>query len=325
MELRRRQFLHLACAAAALPALRDTAAALDYPTHPVRLVVPFAPAGGADFAGRLIGQVLSERLGQPFVIENRPGAAGNVGTEAVVRAPGDGYTLLVVLTPNAVNATLYDGLNFNFIRDIAAVASFSREPNVMLVNPSVPARTVPEFIAYAKANPGRVNMASSGNGTTPHLAGELFKIISGVNMLHVPYRSAAPALTDLLGGQVQLMFPTMSSSLAYAMAGKLRALAVTSPSRVQLLPDVPAVAEFLPGYEAGTWYGVGAPKSTPTAIVAALNSTIDAGLADPRIKASLAALGSVPMSSSTAGFEKFIVDETEKWGKVVKLAGIKPE
>ena len=316
MELRRRQFLHLACGVAALPALRDTA---------VRLVVPFAPAGGADIAGRLIGQVLSERLGQPFVIENRPGAAGNVGTEAVARAPGDGYTLLVVLTPNAVNATLYDGLNFNFIRDIAAVASFSREPNVMLVHPSVPARTVPEFIAYAKANPGKVNMASSGNGTTPHLAGELFKIMSGVTMLHVPYRSAAPALTDLLGSQVQLMFPTISSSLAYAKAGKLRALAVTSPSRVQLLPDVPALAEFLPGYEAGTWYGVGAPKGTPTAIVTALNSTIDAGLAEPRIKASLAALGCVPMSSSSAEFEKFIADETEKWGKVVKLAGMKPE
>jgi tripartite-type tricarboxylate transporter receptor subunit TctC len=324
MELRRRQFLHLACGAAALPALRDTAVALDYPTHPVRLVVPFAPAGGADFAGRLIGQVLSERLGT-FVIENRPGAAGNVGTEVVARAPGDGYTLLVVLTPNAVNATLYDGLNFNFIRDIAAVAGFSREPNVMLVHPSVPARTVPEFIAYAKASPGKINMASSGNGTTPHLAGELFKMMASVNMVHVPYRSAAPALTDLLGGQVQLMFPTMSSSLAYAKAGKLRALAVTSPSRLQLLPDVPAVAEFLPGYEAGTWYGVGAPKSTPAAIVVALNSAIDAGLADPRIKASLDALGSVPMPTSPAEFEKFIADETEKWGKVVKLAGIKPE
>jgi tripartite-type tricarboxylate transporter receptor subunit TctC len=325
VRIRRRKFLHLAAGAAALPVLPRAAAALDYPARPVRLVVPFAPAGGADIAGRLIGQVLSERLGQPFIIENRPGAAGNIGTEAVVRAPADGYALLVVLTPNAVNATLYENLNFNFIRDIAAVASFSSEPNVMVVHPSVPARTIPEFIAYVKANPGSVNMASSGNGTTPHLAGELFKMMSGVKMLHVPYRSAAPALTDLLGSQVQVMFPTMSSSLAYIKAGTLRPLAVTGATRSQVLPDVPAMAEFLPGYEAGTWYGVGAPAHTPAEIIAVLNTQINAGLADPKIKASLAGLGSAPMPAAPAAFGKFIADETAKWARVIAFAVIKPD
>jgi tripartite-type tricarboxylate transporter receptor subunit TctC len=291
----------------------------------VRWLVGYPPGGSTDICARLIGQYLSEHLHQQFIIENKPGAGNNLATEMAAHSAPDGYTLFLVNPANAINASLYKNLSFNFIQDMAPVAGFIRVPNVMEVNPSVPAHTVKEFIGYAKANPGKVNMASSGNGTTPHLAGELFKIMSGVNMLHVPYRSAAPALTDLLGGQVQLMFPTMSSSLAYAKAGKLRALAVTSPSRVQLLPDVPALAEFLPGYEAGTWYGVGAPKSTPTAIVAALNSTIDAGLADPRIEASLAAFGSVPMSSSAAEFEKFIADETEKWGKVVRAAGLKAE
>ena len=325
MKLPRRQFLHLAAGAAALPALSHIARAQAYPTRPVRIVVGFAPGGGADIMARLIGQWLSERFGQPFIIENRPGAGSNIGTEAVVRAPADGYTLLLVLTPNAVNATLYDKLNFNFIRDIAPVAGISREPNVMVVHPSVPAKTVPEFMAYAKANPGKINMASSGNGSSPHVAGELFKMMAGVSLVHVPYRGAGPALTDLLGGQVQVMFATMSSSVEYIRAGKLRALAVSAAMRSEALPDIPTVGDFVAGYEASTWYGVGAPRDTPTEIVGKLNKEINAALADPKMKARLADLGGMVLVGSPADFGKLMGDETEKWSKVVKFAGMKPD
>ena len=268
---------------------------------------------------------MSERLGQQFVIDNRPGAGSNIATEAVVRAPPDGYTLLMVGATNAINATLYDKLNFNFIRDIAPVAGIIRVPLIMEVNPSVPAKTVPEFIAYAKANPGKINMASGGNGTTLHVSGELFKMMTGVNMVHVPYRGAGPVLIDLLGGQVQVTFDTMPSSIEYIRAGKLRALAVTTAIRSEALPDVPTVGEFVPGYEASTWYGVGAPKNTPAEIIDKLNKEINAGLADPKIKARLADLGDIGLALSPADFGKLIADETEKWGKVVKFAGIKPD
>ena len=277
-----------------------------------------------DIVARLIGQWLSERLGQPFIIENRPGAGSNIATEAVVRAPPDGYTLLLVGPPNAINATLYDKLNFNFIRDIAPVASIVRVPNVMVVNPSVPAKTVPEFIAYAKANPGKINMASAGIGSSAHVAGELFKMMTGVDMVHVPYRGAAPALTDLLGGQVQVCSPRMPASIEYIKAGKLRALAVTTATRSEALPDVPTVGEFVPGYEASSWYGVGAPKNTPAEIVDKLNKEINAALADPKIKARLADLGGTALAGSPADFGKLIADETEKWGKVIRAANIKP-
>ena len=321
----RRQFLHLAAGAAALPAVSRIARAQTYPTRPVRIIVGFPPGGAADIAARLMGQWLSERLGQPFVIENRPGAGSNIATEAVVRAPADGYTLLLVSTSNAINATLYDKLNFNFIRDIAPVAGIIRVPHVMEVNPSVPAKTVPEFIAYAKANPGKINMASAGIGAAPHVSGELFKMMTGVDMVHVPYRGAAPALTDLLGGQVQVMFDTMPSSIEYIRAGKLRALAVTTATRSEALPDIPTVGDFVPGYEASAWYGVGAPKNTPAEIVDKLNKEINAGLADPKMKARLADLGGTVLAGSPADFGKLIADETEKWAKVVKFAGIKPE
>lgn len=321
----RRTFLHLTAGAAIVPARSRLAWAQTYPLRPVHLVVPYAPAGGADIAARLIAQWLSERLGQTFVIDNRPGAAGNIGTEAVVRAPADGYTLLLMLTPNAVNATLYANLNFNFIRDITAVAGVSREPNVMVVNPSVPAKTVSEFIAYAKANPDKINMASPGNGTTPHLAGELFKMMAGVNMLHVAYHSAAPALTDLLGGQVQVMFPTMSSSIGYIRGGKLRPLAVTTATRSPALPELPTVGDVLPGFEASTWYGIGAPKDTPAEVINTLSTQINAGLADPKFKAALGELGSVPMPMSPAEFRTFIADETAKWAKVIRAANIKAD
>ena len=325
MKLPRRQFLHLAAGAAALPALPHIARAQAYPTRPVRIVVGFAPGGGADIMARLIGPWLSERFGQSFIIENRPGAGSNIGTEAVVRAPADGYTLLLVLTPNAVNATLYDKLNFNFMRDIIPVAGISREPNVMVVHPSVPAKTVPEFLAYAKANPGKINMASSGNGSSPHVAGELFKMMAGVSLVHVPYRGAGPALTDLLGGQVQVMFATMSSSVQYIRADKLRALAVCAAIRSEALPDIPPVSDFVAGYEASTWYGVGAPRDTPTEIVGKLNKEINAALADPKMKARLADLGSMVLVGSPADFGKLMGDETEKWSKVVKFAGMKPD
>jgi tripartite-type tricarboxylate transporter receptor subunit TctC len=296
-----------------------------YPARPVRLIVPVAPAGASDITARLIGQWLSERLGQQFVIENRPGGGNNIGTEAVVRAPADGYTLLMAATPNAVNVTLYDKLSFNFLRDIARVASIIRVPYVMAVNPTVPAKTVPEFILYANANSGKISMACVGIGSGTHIAGELFKMMAGVNMVHVPYRGGGPALTDLLGGQVQVMFPTTVSSIEYIRAGRLRALAVTTATRSDALPDIPTVAEFVPGYEASAWFGVGAPKATPAEIVDKLNKEINAALADPKMKARLADLGGTPVVGSPAEFGKFIVEETEKWAKVIKSVGIKPE
>jgi len=325
MKLARRRFLHLATGAVAVPAVSRIAIAQVYPSRPVRLVVGVPPGGGNDITARLIGQWLSERLGQQFVIENRAGAGSNIATEAVVRAPADGYTLLMVTPANAVNATLYDKLSFNFIRDIMPVATISGVPNIMAVHPSLPARTIPEFIAYARANPGKVNMASGGIGTTDHVSGELFKVIAGVDMIHVPYRGAAPALTDLMGAQVQVMFTTMPASIQYVRAGKLRALAVTTTTRSEALPDVPTVSEFVPGYEASVWYGVGAPKKTPVEIIEKLNREINAALADPKLKARLADLGAEPMSMTPAEFAKFVADETEKWGKVVKFSGAKAE
>jgi len=325
MKLPRRQFLHLAAGAAALTALSRTASAQAYPTRPVRLIVPFGSAGATDITARLIGHWLSERLGQQFIIENRPGAGGNLATEAVVRAPPDGYTLLYVTTANASNATLYDKLNFNFIHDIAPVAAIISFPYIMVVNRSVPAKTLPEFIAYAKANPGKINMASPGIGSTPHVNGELFKVMTGTNLVHVPYRSAAAVITDLLSGQVQLYFGTTASSLEYVRTGKLRALGVTIERRLDALPEIPTVAEFVPGYEASNWYGVGAPKATPAEIIDKLNKEISAGLADPNMKARLADLGGTVLAGSPADFGKLIADETEKWGKVVKFAGIKAD
>jgi len=325
MRLLRRQFLHLAAGAAALSTISRIARAQAYPSRPVRVIVPFAPAGTTDIVARLMGQWLSERLGQQFVIENRPGAGTNIATEAVVRAPPDGYTLLTVGAPAAINATLYDKLNFNFIRDIAPVASIIREPLVMVVNPSVPAKTVPEFIAYAKANPGKLNMASVGNGSSPHVAGELFKMMTGVNMVHVGYRSSGPALIDLLGGQVQVMFNGAGSAIEHIRAGKLRALVVTTATRSEALPEVPTVGKFVPGYEASAFFGIGAPKNTPAEIVEKLNKEINAGLVDPQLKARIAELGGTVITGSPIAFAKLIADETEKWGKVVKFSGAKPD
>ena len=321
MKLPRRNFLHLAAGAVALPAVSRSANARSYPTRPVHLIVPFGPAGATDITARLIGQWLSERLGQQFVIENRPGAGSNVGTEAVVRAAPDGYTLGLFGAPSAINATLYDKLNFNFVRDIAPIAPIVRFPYIMVVNPSVSAKTLPEFIAYAKANPGKINMASPGIGSTPHVNGELFKVMTGTNLVHVPYRSAAAVMTDLLSGQVQLYFGTTASSLEYVRTGKLRALAVTIERRLD--PDIPAVAEFVPGYEASGWFGVGAPRNTPVEIIDKLNKEIDAGVADPKMKARLVDLGGIALTGSPSDFGKLIVEETEKWGKVVKLSGAK--
>jgi tripartite-type tricarboxylate transporter receptor subunit TctC len=321
----RRQFLHLTAGAAALPAASRIARAQAYPTRPVRVIVGFPAGGTVDTFARMMGQWLSERLGQPSVIENRLGAAGNIATEAVVRAPPDGYTLLMVNPPHAINATLYEKLNYNFIRDIAPVAGIIRVPNVMVVNPSFPAKTVPEFIAYAKANPGKINMASAGNGTSIHVSGELFKMMTGVNMVHVPYRGGPPALTDLIGGQVQVMFDNITTSIEYIRAGKLRPLAVTTATRWEGLPDVPTVSDFVPGFEASGWQGVGAPKNTPPQIVDKLNREINAALADPKIKARLADLGGTVVPGSPADFGKLIADETEKWAKVIKFANMKPE
>jgi tripartite-type tricarboxylate transporter receptor subunit TctC len=323
MKLPRRQFLHLAAGAAALPALPRIARAQAYPSRPVRIIVGFAPGGSGDITARLIGQWLSERLGQPFVIENRPGAGGNIGTEAVVRASPDGYTLLMVGSWNAINATLYEKLNF--IRDITAVAGIVRLPLVMVVHPSVPATTVPEFIAYAKSKPGKITMASPGMGLASHVAGELFKMMAGVDMVHVPYRGGGPALNDLLGGQVQVYFGTTVSSIGYIRAGRLRALGVTTATRSDVLPDIPTVGEFLPGYEASGWAGIGAPKTTPAEIVEKLNKEMNGALADEKIKARLAELGSVPMPMSPATFGKLIAEETEKWGNVIRALNIKPE
>jgi tripartite-type tricarboxylate transporter receptor subunit TctC len=325
MKLPRRNFLHLAAGAAALPAVSRFAWAQAYPSRPVRLIIGYAPGASADTTARLMAQWLSERLGQSVVVESRPGGGTNIATEAVVRATPDGYTLLVVGTAQAINATLYDNLNFNFIRDIAPVAGLIRFGNVVVVNPSVPAKTVPEFIAYAKASPGKISMASAGIGSGPHVAGELFKMITGVDMVHVPYRGGGPALTDLLGGQVQVYFPTTVSSIGYIRAGRLRALAVTTATRSDALPDIPTVGEFLPGYEASFWYGVGVPKNTPAEIIDKLNKEINAGLSDPKIKARLADFGAIVVAGSPADFGRLIADETEKWGKVIRAANIKAE
>jgi tripartite-type tricarboxylate transporter receptor subunit TctC len=325
MKLPRRQFLHLAAGAAALPAVSRVARAQAYPSRPVRMIVPFAPGGTSDILARLMGQWLSERLGQPFVIENRPGANSNIGTEAVVRAPSDGYTLLLVTAAAAINATFYEKLSFNFIRDITAVAGIVRVPSVMVVNPSVPATTVPEFIAYAKSKPGKTTMASAGKGAPSHLAGELFKTMAGVDMVHVPYRGGGPAVTDLIAGQVQVVFPTIVESIEYIRASRLRALAVTTATRSDALPDIPTVGEFLPGYEASGWFGIGAPKSTSSEVVDQLNKQINEGLADPKMKARLADLGGTVLPGSPSDFGKLIADETEKWAKVIRAANIKAE
>ena len=323
MKLPRRQFLHLAAGAAALPAISRGAWAQAYPTRPVRLIVGFPAGNTSDAFARLIGQWLAERLGQPFIIENRPGAAGNIGTEAVVRAPADSYTLLLVTAGSAFNVTLYDHLKFDFIRDIAPVASIVGAPYVMVVNPSVPGKTAPEFIAYGKANPGKLNMASTGIGSPTHVFGELFMKMAGVDLLHVPYRGNF--MPDLLGGQVQVLFAPIAHAIEFIRTGKLRALAVTSATRSAALPDIPAMAELLPGYQASGWYGIGAPKNTPTEIIDRLNKEINAALADPKMEARLADLGAVPMPMTPAEFGTFIAAETEKWGKVIRAANIKAE
>jgi tripartite-type tricarboxylate transporter receptor subunit TctC len=325
MKFLRRSFLKLAGAAAAAPAFSWRAAALDYPTRPVRIVAGFSAGGGVDITARLIGQWLGERLGQSFIVENRPGAGGNIGTEAVVNAAPDGYTLLLATVPNAVNASLYQKLNFDFLRDIAPVGGIIRVPMVILLHPSVPAATVAELIAYAKAHPGKINMASAGNGSAPHMAGELFKMMAGVDLVHVPYRGQAPALTDLLGGQVQIMFATAPGTTDYIATGKLRALAVTTTARAQMLPDLPPVGDVVPGYETSQWYGLSAPARTPADIVERLNREINVGLADSALKARFAAIGGEPLPGSSAGFGMLIAEETEKWAKVVRAAGLKPE
>jgi tripartite-type tricarboxylate transporter receptor subunit TctC len=323
MKLPRRNFLHLAACAAALPAVSRFAWAQTYPSRPVRIVVGFAAGGPADIVARLIAQWLSGRLGQPFVVENRTGAATNIAAEAVVRSPPDGYTLLFVTSANAVNTTLYEKLSFNFSRDIVPVASLFRAPSVLEVNPSVPAKTVPEFIAYAKANPGKLTMASSGIGTASHLFGELFKFMTGVNLVHVPYRGAAPAITDLLAGQVQVFFDPIPNSIGYIKAGKVRPLAITSATRSEALPDVPTVSEFVPGYEASFWFGIGAPKATPAEIVDKLNKEVNAALNDSKTKARLADLGGVTLPGSPTEFGKLIADEIEKWWPIIKAPNIK--
>ena len=325
MKLPRRRFLELAGAAAAASAFCDFASAQAYPTRPVHVLVGFAAGGPTDILARLMAQWLSQRLHQPFVVENRPGVGGNLATEAVVNAPPDGHTLLLVAPANTINATLYDKLSFNFMRDIAPVGSIMRAFYVMEVTPALPVRSVPEFIAYAKAHPGEINMASAGSGTPQHVAGELFKLLTGVQMVHVPYRGAVPALTDLMGGQVQVMFDNMISSLELIRAGKLRALAVTTTARSAALPDLPTVADFVPGFEASALFGLGAPRATPPEIVDRLNREIDAGLADPKLKARLAELAGVVLAGSPADFGKLIAAETEKWGKVVRFSGAKPD
>ena len=326
MKLPRRQFLQLTAGAAALPVLPRLAWAQSYPSRPVRIIVGFGPGSPADILARLVGQSLAERFGQPFVIDNRPGAGGNIGTEAVVKALPDGYTLLLAAVSDTINASLYEKLNFNFIRDIAPITNLVRQPQVMVVNPSVRAKTVPEFIAYAKANPGKINMASAGNGTGPHVAGELFKMMAGVDMVHVPYRGGGgAAMIDLLGGQVQVLFISPVVSVEHIKAGKLRALGVTTATRSEALPDIPTVGEFVPGYEVSALFGIGAPKKTPSEIVDKLNRETNVALADPRIKARLADLGAMPSGGSPADFGKLIAEETEKWGKVIRTANIKPE
>jgi tripartite-type tricarboxylate transporter receptor subunit TctC len=321
----RRRFLHLAAGAAVLPAISRVAHAQAYPSRPVRIIVPFGPAGTTDIVARLIGQWLSEHLGQQFVVENRPGGAGNIGTEAVVRAPADGYTLLMIDVSPAINATLFDKLNFNFVRDIAPVANIVRVPNVMVVNPAFPAKTVPEFIAHAKANPGKISLASAGIGTPNHVAGELFKMMAGLDLVHVPYRGGGPAIADLLGGQVDVTFAVVTTAIEYIRSGKLRALAVTSATRQEALPDIPSVADFLPGYEASGWFGLFAPRNTPAEIIDKLNKEINAALVDPKVKARLSDLGGTVVPGSSADFGKLVVDDKEKWAKVVRAAGIKAE
>jgi tripartite-type tricarboxylate transporter receptor subunit TctC len=323
MKFPRRQFLRLAAGAAMLPTVASVAKAQAYPARPIRLIVGYTPGGSADLTARLTGQWLSERLGQSFVIENRPGGGTNIATEAAVRAEPDGYTLLLVAPANAINATLYDKLNFNFLRDIAPVAGIIRFPNVVVVNPSLPVKSIPELIAYAKANPGKLNMASSGNGSTIHMSGELFKMLTGINMVHVPYRGGAPALTDLIAGQVHVMFDNIPTCAEHVKTGKLRGLAVTSTTRSAVLPDLPTVADFLPGYEASAWYGIGAPKNTPAEVIDRLNKEINVILAEPAAKARFAELGAFLLPGWAADFGKLVTDETEKWGKVVKFAGAK--
>jgi tripartite-type tricarboxylate transporter receptor subunit TctC len=325
MKPSRRTFLHLAATAAALPAISRIAPAQTYPSRPVRIAVGFGAGTAADIVARLIGQWLSERLGQPFLIENRPGAGSNIGAQAVVRAPADGYTFLLTTTTNAINATLYNNLDFNLTRDFAPVSGLILVPNAMVINPSVPAKTVPEFIAYAKANPGKINMASTGNGTVPHVSGELFNMMAGVKMVHVQYRSAPAALTDLISGQVQAYFASTTVSIEHIRSGKLRALAVTTAKRSEALPDIPTVGDFLPGYESSLWFGVNAPKNTPAEIIGKLNKEIIAGLADPKIKAVVADMGGTVLAGSSADFGKLITDETERWAKVVKFSGAKPD
>jgi tripartite-type tricarboxylate transporter receptor subunit TctC len=325
MTLPRRQFLHLATGAVAFSAISRSVRAQTYPTRPVRIIVGFPAGGPTDIVARVMAQWLSERLGQEFIVENRPGAASNIGTEVALRAPPDGYTLLQVTSSNAVNATFYEKLNFSLMSDMAPVAGIIRVPFVMELNPSIPAKNVPEFIAHAKANPGKINMASGGIGTSTHIAGEFFKMLAGVNLVHVPYRGSAPALTDMIGGQVHVMFDILPSSLQHIRAGALRALAVTSATRSEVLPDLPTLGDFLPGYEATAWYGVAAPRSAPSEIVHKLNNEINAGLADPKIKARLADLGGAVTPGSPADFGKLVAEEIEKWGKVVKFSGAKPE
>ena len=323
MTFHRRHFLRLAGATIALPAVSRGALAQAYPSRPVRLVIGYPPGGSADITARLITQWLSERLGQSFIVESRPGGGTNIATEAVINAPPDGYTLLLVAPANAINATLYEKLNHNFLRDIMPVAGLIRFPNVVVVNPEVPVKTIPELIAYAKANPGKLNMASSGNGSTIHMSGELFKMMTGVNMIHVPYRGGALALTDMIGGQVQVMFDNIPTAMEFVRSGKLRGLAVTGAGRSETLPDLPTVADFLPGYEATSWYGLGAPKGTPTEIVEKLNREVNAILAEPKTKARFLELGATMLPGSAADFGKLVAEETEKWGKVVKFSGAK--
>jgi tripartite-type tricarboxylate transporter receptor subunit TctC len=325
MKIHRRQFLCLAGGAAALPAVSRMARAQAYPSRPVRIVVGFAPGGGTDIMARLIGQWLSERLGQQFLIENRPGAGTTIATESVVRAPADGYTLLMVGAPAAINATLYGKLNYNFIRDIALIAGISLEPQAMVVNPSFRAKTVPEFIAYAKTRPGEITMASAGNGSEGHVAGELFKMMTGINMVHVPYRGAGPAITDLIGGQVQVLFNPTAPLIPYIKAGNLTALAVTTTARSETLPDTPTMADFVPGFESSAFYSLGAPKTTPVEIIERLNREINAVLADPNMKARIAELGGTVFPTSPADLGRFMAAETEKYAKVVKFAGIKAD
>jgi tripartite-type tricarboxylate transporter receptor subunit TctC len=324
MKLPRRKFLHLAAGAAALPAASRIARAQAYPSRPVRIIVGFAAGGAPDILARLIGQGLSERLGQPFVVENRPGAASNIATEAVVRALPDGYTLLQFGPSSAINATLYKRLNFNFTHDIEPVASIVRIPMVMLVNPSLPAKTVPEFIAYAKANPGKVSMASTGLGSTPHMTGEMFKMMADIELVHVPYRGGTAVVADLIGGQVQVLF-VGTETIEHIRSGKLRAIAVTTTTRLDLLPDIPTLGEFLPGFEASVWFGIGTPRNTPPDIIEKLNKEINAALADPKLKARLAELGGTVLAGSPTDFRKLIADETEKWGNVIRALNIKAD